>query len=279
MRESEFNALIHLLEDDDPSVASHVEEALLSMGSTAVPKLEAAWSDMKDEVIQRRLEDIIRLIQGNETLEALASWRNDNAKDFLYGWYLITRYRFPNLDYTPIRNRINRLVNRTFLELKSGMDLPEKCMVINRMLFQTEGFRPDRRSPLRPENYYLNSFLDRKRGGPLSLGLLYIIIAEALEIPLKGILLPNHYFIVRGDVDKQPFFVDVFNRGAFFSRNDLSSFLKEHDIPEVPEVLQGTHPLHHAYTIVRILISSLARKGDEEGVAMYEKVIDMWREE
>ena len=126
MRDSEFNALIHLLEDDDPGVATHVEEALLRMGSSAVPRLEAAWSDVSDETIQQRLEDIIRLIQSNETLEALTTWKEGGGKDMLYGWFLITRYRFPNLDYTPIRNRINRLVNRTFLEMKSGMDLPRK---------------------------------------------------------------------------------------------------------------------------------------------------------
>lgn len=278
MRESEFNALIHLLEDDDPGVASHVEEALLGMGSSAVPKLEAAWGEVKDEIIQKRLEDIIRLIQSNETLEALGTWKEGGGKDLLYGWFLISRYRFSNLDYTPIRNRINRLVNRTFLELKNGMDLPEKCMVINRMIFQAEGFKPDRRSPLRPENYYLNTFLDRKRGGPLSLGILYLIIADALEVPLKGVLLPNHYFLIRGDVDKQPFFIDVFNRGAFFSKNDLSRFLQEHDISETQEILGGTHPLQHAYTIVRILIASLSRKGDEEGVEMYERLINEWKD-
>ncbi|MFK7973110.1 MAG: transglutaminase family protein [Bacteroidia bacterium] len=276
MRDTEFNALIHLLEDDDPGVATHIEEALLNMGVSAVPRLETAWSEVKDEVIQQRLEDIIRLLQSNETLEAIAGWKQAGAKDLLYGWYLITRFRFSNIDYTPMRNRINRLVNRAWLELNSDMELAEKCMVLNKLIFKKEGFKPDRRSPLRTENYFIHNFLERKRGGPLSLGLLYLILADSLGIEVEGILLPNHYFVIKAESGDQPFFIDVFNSGAFFSKNDLDKFLQEHNIENSQQAIKQASPEKLILASVNIIMSGLKRKKDEDGLAMYQRLLDAW---
>lgn len=276
MIESEFNALIHLLEDDDPEVSTQVETALLNMGVSVVPRLEAAWGDVSDEIIQQRLEDIIRLLQSKETLEAIQGWKQEGGKDILYGWYLITRYRFPNIDYTPLRNRISRLINKAFLEIEPDMSVPEKCMVLNRLFFQDEGFKADRRNPLGPENHFLHQFLDRKRGGPLSLGLLYLVIAQSLELPLQGITLPNNYFIIRAEREDEPFYIDVFNKGAFFSKRDLSKFLQEHDMAEVPEMFQGMHPFHHILAVINIIITGLRKKKDQDGVNLFLKLIESW---
>ncbi len=226
MDPSEFSALISLLDDTDPTVESHVMSTLISLGSDAIPQLEAAWEKQTDELVQGRIEDIIDTIQTSVTLEGLEDWKSMGGGSLLRGWFLVSRFQFPELDYITYKNEINRLVNRIWLEFRSGMNLPEKLLVINRMLFVRERFKLNRRSLFEPKNFFLNTLLDTKKGSPISLGILYLILCEELGLAIRGMAIPG-YFVLMYQDNNNEFFVDVPNKGAFFMRKDLLRFVEE----------------------------------------------------
>jgi len=45
MNDSELRSLVALLDDDDPDVLQHIEQKLLSLGSTVIPFLEEEWGE------------------------------------------------------------------------------------------------------------------------------------------------------------------------------------------------------------------------------------------
>lgn len=276
MQESEFKALIHLLEDDDPNVSSHIEQALLDMGTSIVSRLEAAWGNNPDGVIQQRIEDIIRRIQNQEIFGSLSDWLSASDRTLVEGWQIITQYRFPNFDFVPLQNYLNRLSHRAFAGVTPDMDTAERCMVINRLLYNAESFSGDRRGPLRPENYFLNTFLDRKKGGPFSLGLLYLMMARPLKLNLEGMLLPNHYFILKSSDGQRPFFIDVFNRGAFFSEKDLRKFFAEHKIQKEPDSFIISNDAQFLLVLVKVIMAGLKQKKDTEGHQRFQELLDAW---
>jgi len=49
--------------------------------------------------------------------------------------------------------------------------------------------------PLAPEESFLHGLLQTRRGYCMTLSLLYLIIADRLELPLYGVALPNHFFV------------------------------------------------------------------------------------
>lgn len=226
MKETEFKALISLLEDDDPSIGKHIEGKLLSMGEGVIPRLEAAWEEEADTDIQQRLEDIIYLIQSKGTIEELQAWMEEDDPSLLKAWFLISQYQYPELDYEEFRHHISRLSNRIWLRIRTQMNIPEKLVLVKNMLFKDESYVPNRKRVYDIQNYLINGFFETKKGGPISLGILYLILCEELEIPINGIILPG-YFVLRYKDEKNEFFVDVFNKGAFFKREDLKRFLKE----------------------------------------------------
>ena len=85
MKETEFNALISLLDDDDPNVESHVRQTLVSLGDEAISRLEEAWEKTNDELVQNRIEDIIHTIQMRGTLEGIRAWKRNGATSLLRG--------------------------------------------------------------------------------------------------------------------------------------------------------------------------------------------------
>ncbi|MEL6676984.1 MAG: transglutaminase-like domain-containing protein, partial [Bacteroidota bacterium] len=207
-------------------IESHVREKLISLGGDGIPRLEEAWEKESDSLIQGRIEDIIHHIQTQGTLEGLLAWKEVSTASFLKGWFLVSQYQFPALDFLDYKNKINRIVHRTWLEIRSGMNLPEKLGVLNRMLYTLEKFKPNRKDVFDPNNYFLHTLLDTKKGGPISMGLLYLHLCEELEMPLGGIVLPG-YFLVMYQDDNTEFFIDPFNKGTFYTRKDLDRFLKE----------------------------------------------------
>src|SRR6266436_6216329 len=56
--------------------------------------------------------------------------------------------------------------------------------VCNHYLFRTLGFRGNRQDYYDPDNSHLNRVLDRRIGIPISLSVLYLLLARRLRIPL-----------------------------------------------------------------------------------------------
>lgn len=75
-----------------------------------------------------------------------------------------------------------------------------------------------------PQNSYLNRVLDRSKGIPLSLGVVWIEIARRLEWPVQGVSFPGH-FLVRFDDLNQTILVDPFFEGRSLDREDCQKLL------------------------------------------------------
>jgi len=274
MRESEFKALISLLDDNDPGIESHIEETLLSMGDSVIPRLEEAWEKENNEIVQNRIEDIIHTIQSHRTEKELTDWKASPHTPLLEGWYLVSKYQFPEISYETYYNAINRLIHKAWLEHSPHMNIPEKINVINRMIFQRERFRVNRSKPLDPQNYFLNGLIDSKKGGPISLAMLIMIICQDLKIPVRGIPIPGHFILIYRD-SRNEFFMDPINKGAFFTRKDLKKYLKEVNVAEDEKYY---NPVSNADTIielVKMLITCYRQAKDksEARIARWESLL------
>jgi len=264
MKETEFKALISLLEDDDPTVGNHIQGKLLSMGEEVIPRLEAAWEEIGDSGIQQRLEDIIYLIQSSGTLEELHTWLEEDEPSLLKAWFLVSQYQYPELDYEEYRHHISRLINRIWLRIRTPMKITDRLGLVRNMLFNDEGFVPNRKRVYDIQNYLINGFFKHKKGGPISLGLLYLILCEELEIPIQGIVLPGYFVLMYRD-EKNEFFIDVFNKGALFKRDDLKRFLKEVNASESSKYYEPSSKQDILFSFIKTLgeISTRKKKMDQ----------------
>ena len=93
-----------------------------------------------------------------------------------------------------------------------------------------------------PDNLYMNILLETKKGSPLSIGILYIIIARSLKLPVYGVDLPNHFVLayldqnpdgseVIPDGNNALFYINPFNRGTLFTHNEIEAYIKQMKLP------------------------------------------------
>jgi len=224
MDEKEFKALVSLLEDEDNEVSQHVESKIMSLGGAVIPFLEQQWESSFDPVIQRKIEDMIHTLQFDQLSKRLARWKEDGAKSLLEGMWLVSTYQYPDSTIEDINQELEQIYYGIWTELKEGLHPYDAIKIINNALFKKLKFRANTKNFHSPNNSFLKAVLESKKGNPISLSIVYILIAEKLGLPIYGVNLPNLFIITYKSEDLQ-FYINSFNRGLIFSKKDIDNFL------------------------------------------------------
>jgi regulator of sirC expression with transglutaminase-like and TPR domain len=249
LTDKEVVSLIALLDDEDEEIVKHVEEKLLSLGVDVVTLLENEWDSIQDIEHQLRLENIIHKIQFGNELETLREWSKSDEQDLLDGLYIIAKYRYPELTKQSIINDIDRIRLEIWLEMRFDLSAFEKVRIMNHIIYTVHGFKGNTDHYHDPSNSFINNVLENKRGNPIMLAVVYILVAQRLNMPIYGVNLPQHFVLgykeEQGTIDisdafnqttrhssPQPhgkimFYINAFNNGSVFSKANLEQFLKQ----------------------------------------------------
>lgn len=226
MTDKEFLALVSLLDDNDEVIREEIEKKFLSMGESIIPRLENEWERNTQPIVQERISEIIEDIQAQSILEKMRHWRMIGAKDLLEGWFIVSQYQYPGIELDIFRNKINRLVNMIWLEMTYSSTYSDRILAMNRILYDIEKYHPQQKNPAEPDTYFLNRLFERKVGNPFSMGILYLILSRKLELSISAVVLPNYLALHYSD-SRNHFYIDAFNKGAFFNKNHLEDYIKE----------------------------------------------------
>lgn len=237
--QDQIDALISLIDDPDEIIYDQVKHQIVSLGEAVIPRLEAYWEqDTFGNLFQVRIEDIIHEIQFSSVQLALKAWHDNGGEDLLEGMLIINRYQYPELEETEVRDTISKIRQDIWLELNDNLTAFEQVKVINQILFGVHGFRGNKRNYHSAQNSFLNQVLETKKGNPLSLSMLYIILSESLDIPIHGVNLPHHFILAYEDrfnifnQDSEDengqvlFYINPFSKGSLLDKGEIERFLQ-----------------------------------------------------
>jgi regulator of sirC expression with transglutaminase-like and TPR domain len=231
----EIKAMIQLLDDSDLDVYRHIEEKLVGFGQSVIPALEDAWSNAFDPILQQRIAHIVHKIQFDTLLEDLKLWIHTGDDDLLQGAILVARYQYPELDTEKLRQFISQLKRDIWIELNESMTALEQVHVINHIFFSTYGFSGNTTNYHAPQNSYLNCVVDSKKGNPLALSIVYLLVCQSLGLPVYGVNLPEHFVLVwlevrsdeEGNTGRPLFYINPFSKGSVFGKDDIDQFVRK----------------------------------------------------
>ena len=99
------------------------------------------------------------------------------------------------------------------------MPLPERLAMLDRQLFEIEGFSGNRDDYFDPRNSFLNDVIERRTGIPITLSVVYLEVGWRLGLPLVPVSFPAHFLVA--STGARRVFIDPFNRGARLAPADL----------------------------------------------------------
>ena len=289
MSETEIRALITLIEDPDQDVYDQVRERIVSLGDHVVPILERAWEfEDHGDLFRDRIEDILETIHLSGVTERLIAWRDSGGEDLLTGALIISRYRYPDMDEQKVKARLASIRQDIWLELNDHLTAFEKVRVFNHIFFQIHGFKGNKRNYHAPQNSYINEVLDSRTGNPLSLAIIYQVLAEDLHIPLRGVNLPNHFVLAYLDEDSMGgadsgqqgeenvlFYVNAFSQGDILGRNEINEFLEKLKIEPRPSFYSPCTNLDIIRRQLNNLANSYEKLGDSQRSGDLERLRDL----
>jgi len=264
MKKSEIKALISLLDDEDYEVLNLVETKIRSMGDSVIPFLEDRWEESSlSPLMQKKIEDLIHDLQYNAFIERLLNWRENDSEDLLAGMWTIATYQYPELSLEKLRQDVEQIYYEVWLEIRNGMHPMDQIKTLNSVIFGKLKFGANTKHFHSASNSMLNIVIELKKGNPISLCVIYLLVAQKLNLPIWGVNLPN-LFILTYKSDNLQFYINVFNRGLVFSRVDIDNYIAQYNFPHNEIFYQPCHNVDIIRRVLRNLTLAFEKVGDDD---------------
>jgi regulator of sirC expression with transglutaminase-like and TPR domain len=169
--------------------------------------------------------------------EQIADAADRPGPDLAAPAFLIARIEYPRLDPEPYLDRLDAMGEAAARELAKdpGHDAPLGARIdaVNRYLFSELGFAGNREQFEDPRNSCLNEVMDRKKGIPITMALIYIEVARRAGLRAEGVNFPGHFLVrclqdLHTDDPNDGLIVDPFHSGAILNEAECRQLLQPH---------------------------------------------------
>src|SRR3954470_1728782 len=262
----EIAALFNLIDDPDEEVYSTVSKRITDFGSNIIPNLENLWENTLREDVQERIEILIHKLHYSDLVTDITQWNNSAYHDLLFGALLVSKFQYPELHTTPVLQEIEKIRRNVWLEMNSFLTPLEQANVISSILYNYYNLKGSEIAYLNPDDFFIHKVLQTKKGNAVSNGILYLILGEMLDIPVRAINIPRQFVLAFFNNDYDPgnsavnpkqkinFYVDA-TTGQPFTHKDVDNYFKRISVPQVASYFK---PLSKT-RIIQMLIEELAR--------------------
>lgn len=274
MDDKNIKALVSLLDDEDQEVIGHVENQIISMGNAIIPYLEHEWESNFNPDVQKRIEDLIHNLQFEALKQKFEDWGNSQEQDLLEGMWLVASYQYPDLSYEELKKKVEQLYYNIWVEVKT-LDLHpfDQVKALNNAFFGKTGFGANTKNFHSPSNSMINHVLDTKKGNPISLCVIYHLVAQKLNLPIYGVNLPNLFILTYKDNHNQ-FYINAFNKGLIFSKSDIENYIAHLSLKPNKMFFEPCSNIDIIRRVLRNLTVSFEKIGEAEKVNEVKILLD-----
>lgn len=162
-------------------------------------------------------------------------------------------FTHPDLDPIPYLARLDQMA-----ALVEG----DSHLALRRVVSIREGLGGDIDSYYDPRNSYLNHVLDRRKGIPITLAVVWMEVGSRAGIDVRGVALPGHFLVYAAGQ-----LVDPFHGGEAIGADEVKALVAENfgGPPRLnPEWLEPVPPVAIVERMLRNLSEAYRRRGDEE---------------
>ena len=239
----EITALLHLIDDPDEEVFDAVSRKIVDYGKPIIPSLEHLWETTPEEPVQQRIEMLIHRLHYPDLTGDFHEWNVSGHHDLMLGSLLVSKFQYPDITTAPVLHEIEKVRRNIWLELNNYLTPLEQINVVTSILYSYYGLKGTEISYKEPAEFLLHKTLEAKRGNQLSNGILYLLLCELLDIPVRAVNLPRQFVIayfkpgysdetLPNPQHKIEFFIDPAS-GQVFTHQDVDNYFKRISVPPV----------------------------------------------
>ncbi|MCD6011106.1 MAG: hypothetical protein K0Q79_968 [Flavipsychrobacter sp.] len=233
----EITALLRLIDDPDDEVYDTVASKLLNYGKDIIPNLEQLWEVTEDESLQERIELLIHRVHFHDLQEDFLEWSRAKEPELLRGAILVARFQFPDLNVPAILTQFDQIRRNIWLELNNYLTPLEQVNVFNSIMYNYYKLNGHELTEREPKYFFINQVLESKQGNAYTIGVLYLALAEMLDIPIFAVDVPRQFIFAYIDtlhsfvapskgIQQIQFYIDPIS-GMVYTQKDVDTYLRK----------------------------------------------------
>jgi regulator of sirC expression with transglutaminase-like and TPR domain len=164
----------------------------------------------------------------------------------------------PGVDLQPYRDFLDQLADQLARAGRSAFGAEAQARTLAELIAGAHGFAGDRLDYDHADNADLMRVIDRRRGLPVTLSILYVATARRIGWRADALNTPGHVLIKVGP-DTSPALVDPFNGGALLGREALATLLEAVLGPGVEPAAEHLEPMGNRAVLTRLLVNQASR--------------------
>lgn len=261
LNDRELKALVSLLDDQDDQIVAQIVDKIRSLGKEIIPFLEEEWENNFNPSVQRKIEELIHDLQFELLKSRVKDWYESEDQDLLTGLWLIATYQYPDLELEKLKQELEQIYYDVWLEFKPDLYPYDQIKILNSVLFHKLKFGANTKNFHSPGNSMINIVLETHRGNPITLCIIYMLVAQKLKMPIHGVNLPNLFILIYREENNQ-FYINAFNKGLIFTRQDIENYIHELRLTPQDSFFEPCSSLEIIRRVFRNLIMSFDKMGE-----------------
>ena len=259
LNESALRSLVTLLEEEDPASLALVRRKILGVGAAIIPYLDEVRPAASPEMAVRldAVASDLRFQDLRRDFVRLSLTRTPDLED---GALLISRFGFADVDAVVYKTWLDKVAATVAADMPPDAGIGESVKRLSNHVFQNLGFAGNETRYYDADNSYLSRVIDTRRGIPVTLTVLLLLLARRLRLPLYGVGTPGH-FLAGFKEGGSSLFVDCFRGGQLMTLPEVKRMLVRNGYDWRPELGKPVGSRDILARMLRNLISIYQKNG------------------
>lgn len=274
--DTELISMLYLMGDPDVVVREAVRSKLVEIGDTAVDYLEDYISRSTGRERSNEYADFLTKVKSDIARNKLARVLKEPEPVLYLGFFYITKVADPNVDEVLFSQSLTDLVQEFSSELSEKKTAVENIEIFNYIFFKRYGFHHSDIRMTQLDQALVDRVLLSRGGNPVSVTLLYFLLAQAVGLPVFPLCFPGGFVPVYLDKSGEIlFYLNIFKKGNIFFENTLKLFFDEIGIPYNQDELRVEQERALLSIYAELLVFVSRNEENNEVVDRLEEIVGM----
>jgi regulator of sirC expression with transglutaminase-like and TPR domain len=266
------DAIIRLLKDSDLETVNLTKRQLVQGGPGTIPDLRDLLT-AEDHQVAGHVRDILTEIESKYAREALESICGNVATltDLENASWYVAQIFLPGLELEPYQSKIASWGRELRQRLSTCESDESRVMAMSQFIGKELGLHGNESDYYNARNSFLPCVIDTRLGIPISLSLLYMMVARRANCVVEGINLPGHFVVRHGTL-----LFDPFHEGRILTTEDCARGLGPVIPREIRKLTQDHFQSAHPKLILYRMLANLLYIFQHEQHGESYKMILQW---
>ena len=238
--DSEIKALISLIQEEEEDSADRLKNELASIIRLNPERVETIVTHEFSANTPQFLLDLLEETRW-EALEkmfmrlAMPGSAEVNLEE---GLFLLSKFAYPSISLMDVSAPLDAMAQDMGDAVDANVSLEKVIDVFQDVVFGKNGFAGHELNNFSPDNVYLYSVLKNRRGTPVTMAAVYMLLGKRLGIQVTGVDFPGHY-LVAFKAKNGALLVDPYNGGKIITEKECRDIVARRGMRWTPEFLRA----------------------------------------